>query len=145
MFKYITSSLWYKITICQFITFVLFRYSTPNSSTKESKTMAPTNIWGSTRAIQNKSLSCGWLILRGCETQGLRPPGTMITTANIIKVSENIHIAPMNVIRRRNCKDNAPKLDPNLYNIKLDLMSQKFQIHSSTHSFTIQRTEFTEH
>ena len=87
--------------------------------------MAPTNIWGSTRAIQNKSLSCGWLILRGCGTQGLRPPGTMITTANIIKVSENIYIAPMNVIRRRNCKDNAPKLNPNLYNIKLDLMLQK--------------------
>ena len=69
----------------------------------------------------------------------------MITTANIIKVSENIYIAPMNVIRRRNCKDNAPKLNPNLYNIKLNLMLQKFQIHSSTHSFTIQRTEFTEH
>ena len=51
----------------------------------------------------------------------------------------------MSIIRRRKCKDNAPKLDPNLYNIKLNLMLQKFQIHSSTHSFTIQRTEFTEH
>ena len=107
--------------------------------------MAPTNIWGSTRAIQNKSLSCGWLILRGCETQGLRPPGTMITTANIIKVSEK-HIHSSNErYPPANCKDNAPKLNPNLYNIELNLMLQKFQIHSSTHSFTIQRTEFTEH
>ena len=96
--------------------------------------MAPTNIWGSTRAIQNKSLSCGWLILRGCETQGLRPPGTMITTANIIKVSENIYIAPMNVIRRRNCKDNAPKLNSAHYNFKFKFNVTEFQIHPNTYS-----------
>ena len=116
------------------ITFILFRYSTRIMCTKDSTTLTLTNIWGSTRMSKNISPSYVWSILRGCKIQWPRIPGTTITTQNICKVSENIHIVPKSFIRRRNCKDNVPKLNSTLYNFKFKFNVTKFQVHSSPYS-----------
>ena len=110
------------------ITFILFRYSTRITCTRGSMTLTLTSIWESIGASKNISPPYVWSILRGCKTQWPRIPGTMTTTQNICKVSENIHISPNEVL---SVGETARIMHQNwirpTITLNLNLMSQSFK------------------